>query len=322
VSAGGWTAGTNGANLRWFRGEVSMFLPWRGKAMVCAAAVLLGVSLPARALVHGAYHILPLPGHFAKTGRLPPGGGDGPMYYYGGSVFSAARVVSVIWNRDVLKNTRQQVPLLSAALVNSTYIDQMAEYSTLHQKSVNGHKSTKQVIGRGSYYGQVVLTPRNASKQLTDADVQAELKRQIRNGVLPARDANTLYMIYFPSDITIDLDGLTSCQDFGAYHFATIDTKIAARRNIFYTVEPECNSGFYYLTYAASHEFAEAVTDNVPTPGNSPDYPQAWNDTSGSEVGDLCPFEGTLTDGTNTWTVTQFYLNSLKGCSTGDYTSP
>jgi hypothetical protein len=282
----------------------------------------LSLSLPANALVRGAYHILPPPGYFAKTGRLPPGGGDGPMYYYGGSVFSTVRVVSVIWNRDVLKNTKQQVPLLSAALVNSTYIDQMGEYSTLHQKSVNGRKSTKQVIGRGAYYGQVVLQPHNSAKQLTDADVQAELERQIRKGALPARDANTLYMLYFPSYITIDLDGLTSCQDFGAYHFATIGTRIAPRRNIFYTVEPECNSGFDYLTYAASHEFAEAVTDNVPTPGNSPDYPQAWNDTSGSEVGDLCPFEGKLTDGTNTWTVTQFYLNSLKGCSTGDYTSP
>jgi len=287
-----------------------------------AVAALLGFSVHADAVVHGAYHILPLPGYFAKTGRLPPGGGDGPMYYYGGSVFANVRVVSVLWNGDVLKNTKKQVPPFSAALVNGTYIDQMAEYSTVHQKAVNGHKSTKQVIGRGTYYGQVQLTPHNGAKQLTDADIQAELKRQIRNGVLPARDANTLYMVYFPADITIDLDGLISCQQFGAYHFATNDTKIAPRRNIFYTVEPECDSGFDYLTYAASHEFAEAVTDNVPTPGNVPDYPQAWNDTSGAEVADLCPFEGTLSDGTNSWTVTQFYLNSLKGCSMGNYTSP
>lgn len=288
-----------------------------------AIAAMLGVlSMPAGALVHGAWHILPLPEYFAKTGRTPPGGGDGPVYYYGGSVFSNVRVVSVIWNRDVLKNTRQQVPLLSAALVNSTYIDQMAEYSTLHQKSVNGRRSTKQVIGRGTYFGQVVLKPHNSSKQLTDDDIQMELKRQIRDGVLPARDANTLYMIYFPGDITIDLEGLTSCQDFGAYHFATIASKIAKSRNIFYTVEPECNSGLDYLTYAASHEFAEAVTDNVPTPGNTPDYPQAWNDTSGAEIGDLCPFEGALSDGTYIWKVTQVYLNSLEGCSTGDYTSP
>jgi hypothetical protein len=244
------------------------------------------------------------------------------MNYYGGSVFSNVRVVSVIWNPDVLQNTKDQVPAFSAALVNSTYIDQMAEYGTVGVHSVNGRRSTNQVIGRGTYFGQVQLSPHNTSKQLTDSDIQGEIKHQIRNGVLPARDPNTLYMIYFPSDITINLDGLISCQQFGAYHFATIDTSIAKRRNIFYSVEPECNAGFDYLTYAASHEFAEAVTDNAPTPGNFPDYPQAWNNVDGYEVADLCPVTGTLSNGASSWTVSQYYLNSLQGCSTANYQSP
>jgi len=291
------------------------------KAAACVAALALA-PLGAGAVTLGAYHVLPLPAYYAKTGRLPPGGGDGPVYYYGGSVFSNVKVVSVIWNADVLQNTKDQIPFLSAALVNSTYIDQMAEYSTLGQKAVNGRRSTKQTIGRGSYFGQVQLTPHNTSKQLSDADIQAELKQQIRRGALPPRDANTLYMIYFPSDISINLDGLVSCQQFGAYHFATKDTRLARHTNIFYSVEPECNAGFDYLTYAASHEFAEAVTDNVPTPGNVPDFPQAWNDVNGEEVGDLCPVTGTLSDGANSWTVTQIYLNSLGGCSSGNYTSP
>ena len=299
-----------------------MALTLRMKIAACAAAVAMTLPFAAHALTLGAYHILPLPGYYAKTGRLPPGGGDGPVYYYGGSVFSNVKLVSVIWNSDVLQNTKDQIPLLSAALVNGTYMDQMAEYGTLHQKAVNGHKGTKQTIGRGSYSGQVQLKPHNKSKQLSDADIQKELKRQIADGALPPRDANTLYMIYFPADITISLDGLTSCQQFGAYHFATKDTRLARRSNVFYSVEPECNSGFDYLTYAASHEFAEAVTDNVPTPGNVPDFPQAWNDANGAEVADLCPFEGTLSDDAHSWTVTQIYLNSLLGCSVGNYTSP
>ena len=66
--------------------------------------------------------------------------------------------------------------------MNGTYIDQMAEYSTLHQKSVNGRRSTKQVIGRGTYFGQVVLKPHNSSKQLTDDDearIGALVKRAV-----------------------------------------------------------------------------------------------------------------------------------------------
>ena len=73
----------------------------------------------------------------------------------------------------------------------------------------------------------------------------------------------------------------------------------------------------------ASHEFAEATTDNIPTPGSVPDFPQAWNDVHGFEVGDLCSgFQGSLTDGVNTFEVTQYYLNSTRACSTGNYQSP
>ena len=289
-------------------------------SMGILAVSFLIASLPAGALVVGSYHILPLAGNSEK-GVKRPGGGDGPLYYYGGSVFSSVKIVSVMWGSDVNQETVEKIPAFSAALVNSTYIDQMAEYSTVHKKPVNGRKSTKQTISRGSYVGQVMISPKHTGLQITDADIQNELAYQIRKGVLPPSDLNTLYMIYFPADVTITLDGLTSCQSFGAYHFAKRADKLHAT-NVFYTVEPECNSGLSYLTYAASHEFAEAVTDNIPTPGNVPDYPQAWNDVNGGEAADLCPFEGTLSDGANNWTVTQYYLNSILGCSTGDYQSP
>src|SRR5690242_17725316 len=123
-------------------GGLSMAVTFRLSFAACGAAAAIAFPLAAQALTVGAYHVLPLPGYYAKTGHLPPGGGDGPVYYYGGSVFSNVKLVSVIWNGDVLQNTKDQIPLLSAALVNSTYIDQMAEYGTLHQKAVNGHKGT------------------------------------------------------------------------------------------------------------------------------------------------------------------------------------
>jgi len=285
-------------------------------ALVASTALVLGASANAGTAKH--YHIFPRTS-FNSQPTVPPAG---DMNYYGGSVFSSVKLVSVMWNSTVLKNTKDQIPLLSAAIVDSTYIDQATEYSTKGVQSISGHKGTKQVIKRGTYLGQVVLTPHNQSKSLTDADVQKEIKRQIADGALPPSDSSTLYMIYFPSDITINLDGAISCQSFGAYHFATIDTMRAKSKNIFYSVEPECNSGFGFLTFAASHEFAEATTDNVPTPGSNPDWPQAWNDSAGFEVGDKCGGSGTLTSADGSWEVTQYYLNSLHGCSTGNYTSP
>jgi hypothetical protein len=76
------------------------------------------------------------------------------------------------------------------------------------------------------------------------------------------------------------------------------------------------------LTFAASHEFAEAMSDNVPTQLVNPDWPQAWNDSTGYEIGDKCSGGGTLTASTGSWSVTQYYLNSLHGCSVANYTSP
>ena len=286
-------------------------------AGAAAAALTLAVSATAGAPKH--YHIF-RPTSFAALKKQPPPASD--MNYYGGPVFSNVKVMTAMWNKDVLQKTQDQMPLFTVALVDSTYVDQLKEYNTKNATAINGHKSTNQVIHRGTYLGQVVLNPRNKSTVLLDSDIQAELKHQIHKGVLPPNDFNTLYMIYFPDNITILLDGQPSCVVFGAYHFATNDSKWAKRRNIFYSVEPECDSGFDFLTFAASHEFAEATSDNVPTPGVVPDYPQAWNDDQGFEIGDKCSTNGTLTSMAGSWQVTQVYLNSLHGCSTGNYTSP
>ncbi|HUK42973.1 MAG TPA: hypothetical protein VLW48_00875 [Candidatus Bathyarchaeia archaeon] len=290
-------------------------------AACAVAAAAFAFVAPAQAFVLGAYHIMPTPAYKAKLlkeGVPPPAG---PVNYYGGSVFTSSKVVSVMWGSGVNSTIVSTIPGFSAAIVNSTYVDQMSQYNTKGVHAINGHKSTKQIISRGTYLGQIVINPKNKNTTLQDSDVQAEIEHQIKKGVLPPRDLNTLYMVYFPQNVTIELDGLTSCVDFGAYHFATVDTTLS-KKNIFYAVEPDCGGSIGNITFAASHEFAEATTDNVPTPGSFPDFPQAWNDANGFEIGDLCGTSGQLSDGTNHWTVTQYFLNSTMHCSTGNYTSP
>jgi hypothetical protein len=300
-----------------------MFASLRVAAICAVAAAAFAVAAPVQAFTYHGYHIMATPSYMAKLKKIGRAPQAGEIFnYYGGSVFTAPRVVNVIWGPDVNPTTVSTVPAFGAALPVSTYLDQGGrEYSTKGVTAINGHKGTNQVIGRGSYFGQVQIKPKNKGTDLTDADVQKELEYQIKKGKLPARDLNTLYMVYFPESVSINLDGLESCQDFGAYHFATKDTKLS-KKNLFYAVEPDCNSGINFITFAASHEFMEATTDNVPTPGSFPDFPQAWNDDQGFEVGDVCGNSGTLTAGSSHWTVTQFFLNSTKNCSTGNYTSP
>lgn len=291
------------------------------------AAIGLAVTAPALAgpgvsgkIDGGAYHIFATPSYEAQMGRYP-NLSTGEMEYFGGTVFSKVELVSVIWGTGVNKTTVSEIPDFSSAIVYSTYLQQLKEYSTKGKKTVNHHKGSDQKIRLGTFYGQVQISPHNTNTTLTNKDVWKEIRYQIKHGFLPKQSPNVLYMIYFPSDITITLGGLTSCVQYGAYHFAA--SKKQEKDNIFYSVEPDCGGGFSFITDAASHEFAEATTDNIPTPGTHPKFPQAWNNASGYEIGDLCEgYNGTLTDKTRSYVVQQVYLNSKAGCSTGNYKSP
>jgi hypothetical protein len=268
----------------------------------------------------GAIHFFYTPAYEQKIGRVP-NLGTGEMEYFGGTVFSSVEVVSVIWGSNVNSQTVAAMPGFLKAIVNSTFLDMIGEYSTKGVKTVNGHKSSNQTINRGTFYGQVQITPKNQNTTITNKDVWKELQYQIAQGILPTQSPNMLYMIYFPSNVTIEAFGLTSCQAFGAYHFAS--SKRPSKTNIFYGVMPDCGYSVDSHEIVSAHEFGEATTDNIPTPGSNPKFPQAWNNSAGYEIGDLCEgTQGELVTKKTTYYVQQLYLNSTGGCSTGNYKSP
>ena len=286
-------------------------------AALTALALSLCPPMSAIAAPQGkAYHIYQ-PNLFPKASAPA----QTSMLYYGGPVISTTKVVVVLWGPKVPKGTTSIVKPFFKALTNSTYVDQMSQYSTVGITGVNGDPGTNQTIARGGFRGKFVITPVNKNTNLTDADVQTELEGQISAKNLPKADLNTLYMIYFPAGIVITLDGLRSCASFGAYHEAVSSN--VTPKNIFYGVMPDCGYNPAQMTSVSSHEFAEATTDAIPTPGSNPAFPQAWNTSDGYEIGDLCESsQGKLTAGGQTFTVQQVFLNTTHACSTGNYTSP
>jgi hypothetical protein len=286
-------------------------------ASTLAASLALATPVQAASPDDGvAYHIFQTPEQMAQSGRTPSQGAKGDMLYFGGTVFTKMKVVSVIWGPHVNSQTVADISGFLKAIVNSTYVDQLNIYDT-DLKGVNGRKGTNQKIQRGKYLGQIQITPEHKGLTLSDKDIRAELTYQISKGVLPANTLNTLYMTYFPADITIKLDGLTSCQQFGAYHEAVSSKRTPL--NVFYGVMPDCGAGFDFLTIVSSHEFAEATTDNIPTPGTHPKYPQAWNTSDGYEIGDLCEgTEATLTTKSTVYEVQELYLNNIQACGTAN----
>jgi hypothetical protein len=255
------------------------------------------------------------------SGRAPKSDAEGAMEYYGGTVFSSVEVVSVLWGPKVDRKTVDGMPGFFKAVVDSTYLDQLAIYDTRHRRGVNGHKGSHQTIERGSFFGQVQITPKHQGTTLTDRQIRRELEYQIVLGNLPQQTANILYMIYFPAGVTIDAFGLQSCTDFSAYHFSTL--KHENPSNIFYGVNPDCGYSFDDNTLVSSAQLADAITDNIQTRGANPDFPQAWETPVGFEIGDLCyGIPARLSTKKTSDTVQEVYLNDIAGCGTGNFTSP
>jgi len=296
------------------------------------AVALFALTSTAFAAPHGIYRAhqdLELESILRATAK-PASDAPGSVKYYGGPVISHAKVYVVIWGSSVDATIQKQIGDYFKSVTDSTYFDWMTQYNT-NVKAVDGRDGTGQTIGRGTFAGLYVIKPSHTGTKIDDKDIQAELESQIAAGKLPKNDSDSLYMNYFPPGVTITIEGMTSCQEFCAYHEGFTSQ---TQGNIFYGVMPDLGGmclfgcGFYpnrfdAVTVVSSHELIEAVTDPFPTPADKPAFPQAWNTTDGSEIGDLCAFSNvTLTTKGLTYTIQGEYDNVAGACTKGPYQSP
>ncbi|HVO31560.1 MAG TPA: hypothetical protein VMV18_12525, partial [bacterium] len=236
------------------------------------------------------------------------------LNYYGGHVISNARVVVVFWGSNVNSTTQSKIGDFFSSVLDSPYMDWLSEYDT----NVSG--GTNQHIGRGTFAGAVTITPSHTGSSIDDTQIQSELNSQISAGKLPAPDADTIYMTYFPKGISITQGGSQSCVQFCAYH----GTFKRSGKSTFYGVMPDmsagsgCDSGcgsnaatFDNLTSASSHEMIEAVTDAEIGLATSVGKPMAWYDSTNGEIGDICNAK----DGkVGSYTVQKEWSNSSGSC--------
>ena len=263
--------------------------------------------------------------------------GSHEMAYYGGPVISHVQIYLILWGDQVSQNTQSEMPGFYSSMVNSSYMDFLKIYNTTNVKVEGGtHASTDQTVGRGSFMQTIQISPVKLRGKIDDAEIQAELEKQILAGKIPAVTPDSLFMIHFPKGLSITMhDGnsvATSCVQFCAYHNGF---KTATGTSVYYGVIPNLDGfmcrlgcgGFFSsaltrATVSASHEMMEAITDPFPTPGNTPGYPQAWNTKDGAEIGDLCQgSNGTLKGGAKDYIVQQEWDQSHSACTTGDYVS-
>jgi hypothetical protein len=151
--------------------------------------------------------------------------------------------------------------------------------------------------------GPYELADTVSGKTLDDAaDLQPLLQQAVSAGKLPKPDSSTLYVVYIPASTTvINRDGLKTCQGIGGYHDATSITLPGnpAPQLVAYAVIARCTPSTDDLTFAASHEIIEAVTDAHPS--NDPAWYMigylGWTGPGGGESADVCYGRGPIASG-------------------------
>ena len=219
------------------------------------------------------------------------------LVYGGGPLLTAPKIVTVVFAGDPFASDLQA---FGQSIASSPWWDSVrAGYCA---------SDAGPCVGQGppGTFVQLTTSPDAAytdSVQGASSSVQGWLSRAIATATLPAPDANTLYVVYFPSTTTVTLDNYKSCVrgGFGGYH----NSMMMGLRDVAYAVVVECTplppplpsvpatSVLQNATLSASHEILEAATDPVRGTGfvlGSTDWSSwPWADlTVGGEAGDLC----------------------------------
>jgi hypothetical protein len=197
------------------------------------------------------------------------------LTYRGGPLLMSVEAFLFFWG-DAWTQQAEVMEKLSGFfdyIVSSPLIDQLSEYSVQDY-----------AIGYGSRTGAIALST-SPPPEVADLEIQRFIREEIASDPAVAQPtANSLYFVFLPPGVTVDLDGASSCVNFCGYH-NDIDGEI------FYAVMPypECEGCsadmpvLDALTVTSSHELCESITD--PVPG------QGWYDDHNGEIADICAWQ-------------------------------
>ncbi len=243
----------------------------------------------------------------AEAAPEPPDDGPWPASHFplplmvnqGGTVLAAPNIVTVTFagNPD------------TAAV--QTFDDTFAEGTTWWKAVSAGYG-----IGAATTGGHYVLpdTVSNTSLDDDQGQIGQLVTQAVASGALPMPDANTVFVLFFPSTTTITLQGGQNCSSFGAYHDSVDLTTEGGMLQVVYAVIANCPAAgatdqtMAETTDDVSHEVIEASTDPHSATGTATwsGYNDAWFRAPAApgtvpppsllEVADVCQRNGAVTD--------------------------
>lgn len=257
------TTGTSEATETFTQSPQQPEVPWR----------LPGVWKPASPRPEG---LVPLGAEIVPQPGVPTTG----FRVNSGNVIFAPRVFDIFWGRDwgdsatgTVNAAATKMSVFTEMLLHSRYMETLQQYK----------------VSTGTHLGSTWIDhdPTTAETK-TQNEMLSLLIQWMNDGKIPevpsSDDAEHIYNIYVPSEVSLTLNGLTN---FCAYHWwghYNVDT--TQKANLFFGVM-RTSAG----TDAVAHEIAETCTDRDGT---------AWKSTDAgtfTEIGDVCSAcgSGTLT---------------------------
>jgi hypothetical protein len=203
----------------------------------------------------------------------------------GGSVMASPRIVPVFFSNDDAATIAAVTDFVSRVGTTDYWSATTAEYG----------------VGPATSAGAATMgASDDPSGSIDDSAIQTWLvtKLEVADAALPAPDAQTVYVLFYPAGVTVTFQGGQSCTSFEGYHDETALDAAHGATPVAYAVVPRCGDldgvdGVPAITGVASHELVEVATD--PFPLSSPAYLQVdaahfyWTDVlGGSEVADMC----------------------------------
>jgi hypothetical protein len=203
------------------------------------------------------------------------------VQYNGGPLMKNVQIVNLFWGPGWKQDAKQHD---LAVYLNSFFQDLFADGRFMANLAQYGTDKTP--IGNGRFVSAAV-DAHDPPARVNDRQIQTELRAGIAAGALPPPDANTLYFVYTPPGVVVELSKEeTSENAFEAYHSYSpgsgSEPGFAYAAMPYKDDHPVQSGNPRLMTDAASHELAEAVTD--PQPYNNT---LGWYDEHNGEIGDI-----------------------------------
>jgi len=308
---------------------VSIALVSAAPAGASSSAAVRGTTIRTS---NGLAHYLPVPGH-----RVTPDQTQSNLIYHtGGVIMKKSNTYAIYWDPPTMQNG-------SASFFSAQYQTLLDRYfgdvggnglykNNTQYYQIKGSKKTfiKNVstfsgswTDTGAFPSRICTDSATPGNCLTDSQIQAEVSHAISVNGWKA-NAKNMFFVFTPKGMGSCFNNSTSCAftAYCAYHGAFGNT-IYANMPYGNTFSGNCTTLSQFPNEAdsdveisiTSHEHMEAVTDPKLN---------AWYDSSGEEIGDLCAYNyGTLgLDGGkaneqwngNFYVVQQEWDNKVSGC--------